>query len=486
MGARWRKLIPFRQRSRANPEILNELTVKSSKNIVRTLILRPLPLLATATILVAALLPMHGADNRQTPTVVAVQSVMPSVVNIATETIVEVRDPFTEMRRLFYGDYYSRQPRQTTKSLGSGVIIDEEGYLLTNEHVVKRADKIWVKVGGTEYPATRIAGDAAIDVALVKINAPEGTRFSAVTMAGDDDLRLGETVLALGNPFGLGGSVSRGILSSKSRRQPLEDQPLDIRDWLQTDAAINPGNSGGPLINLNGELIGLNVAVYGEGEGIGFAIPIRRVREGISRFLSPEKTSSLWFGARINPNRDGMKVSDVEPNSPAAVAGLKVGDRIESLNGRKPRSFIDFTSKLLSVGVKEPVKLTIVRGGATRTVSVKLVREQDFFDNDLLERSLGIRVMPNSPDMARRLNLPPYPGFVITDIKKNGPADQAGLEPEYVIRGVDEKLPWNLIELAKYVFGKKPGDQIQVDVVFKDVQGRYRFFRQGRTAVKVD
>ncbi|MGB0580480.1 MAG: trypsin-like peptidase domain-containing protein, partial [Limisphaerales bacterium] len=247
-----------------------------------------------AIVLTANSLPAAG--NRETPTVQAVRKAMPSVVNIATETIVEVRDTFSDLFGNFYG--YSRRggPSQTTKSLGSGVIIDEEGYLLTNEHVVRRADRIWVKVDGAEYPATYIAGDATVDVALVKINAPEGTKFAAAQFAGDDDLILGESVLALGNPYGLGGSVSSGILSSKSRRQPLENQPLDLRDWLQTDAAINPGNSGGPLINLDGELIGLNVAVHMEGQGIGFAIPIRRVRESLSTFLSPESTRALWFG----------------------------------------------------------------------------------------------------------------------------------------------------------------------------------------------
>jgi len=428
----------------------------------------------------------HAADLRRTPTVEAVEKVMPSVVNIATETIIEVRDPFTEMRRLFFGDYYSRQPTQTTKSLGSGVIIDEEGYLLTNEHVVRRADKIWVKVAGSEYPATRIAGDAAMDVALVKIDAPKGQKFKAVTMAGDDDLLLGETVIALGNPFGLGGSISQGILSSKSRRPPRENQPLDIRDWLQTDAAINPGNSGGPLVNLNGELIGLNVAIYGEGEGIGFAIPIRRVREAISHFLSPEKTSSVWFGARITPAPSGLRVSEVEPNSPAALAGLQVGDQIEAINGARPRSFVDFMKKLLGTSVKDPVRFTVRRDGATRELSVTLIREQDFFDNDLLDRALGLKVTPNNPQMARRMNLPPYPGFVITDVKKNGPADQAGLEPGFVIQAVDEKRPYSIVDLAKYVFGKKSGDRISVDVIFRDVQGRFQFFRQGRTEVKIN
>lgn len=436
-----------------------------------------------AVLLTACSLP--AADNRETPTVQAVRQVMPSVVNIATETIVEIRDPFSD----FFGNFFGYGRRglspQTTKSLGSGVIIDEEGYLLTNEHVVRRADQIWVKVAGAEYPATRIAGDAKLDVALVKINAPEGARFVAATFAGDDDLMLGETVLALGNPFGLGGSVSRGILSSKSRRQPLENQPLDLRDWLQTDAAINPGNSGGPLINLNGELIGLNVAVYGEGQGIGFAIPISRVRESISTFLSPEQTSALWFGARVDPGRNELEVSDVEPNSPAAIAGLQKGDRIELLNGEKPRSFIGFTRSLLSLGTNDPVKLMVLRQGRRQTVSVHLISEKDFFDNGLLEKTIGIQVQPNTPRLIRQLGMPPYHGFVITDVKRDSAADKAGLRPEQLVLAVDERQPRSVTELAKYVFRKSKGDKLNFYYLFPKIRGRYVTFHEGRSQLNL-
>ena len=213
-------------------------------------------------------------DVRRDATVEAVERVMPAVVNIATEEIVEYSDSYEPWFRQFWTPYYRRQQPNAQYSLGSGVIIDEDGYVLTNLHVVRRANRVWVKLAdGREFQAQPIVGTTRSDVALLKLITPKNEKFKAIRFAKDDDLLLGETVLAMGNPFGLGGSVSRGILSSKNRRAPKEGESLDIADWLQTDAPINFGNSGGPLVNLRGELIGLNVAIYSEGHGIGFAIP---------------------------------------------------------------------------------------------------------------------------------------------------------------------------------------------------------------------
>ena len=186
-------------------------------------------------------------DVRRDAVVRAVEKVMPAVVNISTETVVEVRDPFEQMLREFWGPYYRQRSPDVEYSLGSGVIIDEEGYLLTNDHVVRRASRVKVKLAdGREFEAQPLAGTERTDLALLRIKVPKGTRFTPAHFAPDDDLLLGETVIALGNPFGLGGSVSRGILSSKARRAPREGERLDIANWLQTDASINPGNSGGP------------------------------------------------------------------------------------------------------------------------------------------------------------------------------------------------------------------------------------------------
>src|SRR5439155_25473868 len=192
----------------------------------------------------------------------------------------------------------------------------EDGYVLTNLHVVRRASRVWVKLAdGREIEAKAIVGNTRRDVALLKLITKGNEKFRAVKFAQDDDLLLGETVLALGNPFGLGGSVSRGILSSKSRRPAPEGEPLYVQDWLQTDAAINPGNSGGPLINLRGELIGINVAV-GQGQGIGFAIPVRRVSEALSEIHRPEIMHGNWLGIRAKSGGLPLIVTGVDATSP--------------------------------------------------------------------------------------------------------------------------------------------------------------------------
>ncbi|MEP6662087.1 MAG: trypsin-like peptidase domain-containing protein, partial [Verrucomicrobiota bacterium] len=209
------------------------------------------------------------SDIRRDATVDAIREVLPCVVNVGTENIVENRDLYEDFFHQFYDPYHRRQ-QQATYSLGSGVIIDEDGYILTNLHVARRARRVQVKLseeaGGGEYETQAITGTTRTDVALLKIiPKKKGEKFKAIKFAKADDLLLGETTIALGNPFGLGGSVSRGILSSKQRAAPKTDAQLGIANWLQTDAAINPGNSGGPLINLRGELIGLNVAVVSQG-----------------------------------------------------------------------------------------------------------------------------------------------------------------------------------------------------------------------------
>jgi len=179
-------------------------------------------------------------------------------------------------------------------SAGSGVIIDEEGYVLTNVHVVEDATEIMVTLSDKRsYPADLVIGTRKSDVALLKIRAKPGEKFVPVEFAADEDLLLGETVIALGNPFGLGGSVSKGILSAKTRRSSPQEGMLEMEDWLQTDAAINPGNSGGPLVNLDANLIGLNVAIFREGQGIGFAIPVKRVTEALGEIFTPENIAKF-------------------------------------------------------------------------------------------------------------------------------------------------------------------------------------------------
>ena len=437
-----------------------------------------------ATLLLAAR--AQPADVRRDTTVAAVERVMPSVVNIGTTTVVDSTDPYFRWRAEFFGYRVQPQLQEVPASVGSGVIIDESGYVLTNEHVVKGAKSIWVKLmDGREIEAERVAGTTKTDMALLRIKAKEGDKFTPVRFAADDDLLLGETVITLGNPFGLGGSVSKGILSSKSRRPAREDGPLDVADWLQTDAAINPGNSGGPLINLRGELIGLNVAVYREGQGIGFAIPIKRVNESLSRYFTPEGTKALWFGARVRSGASLLEVTAVEAASPAEKGGLRVGDTILQVAGKSPRNFIEFMRELNAAGSDKPVSFLIRRANAQQAFSVRLTPERDFFNAELVRQKLGLQVQELTRELAASMGFPFFGGFAVVDVDKDSPAAEAKLEKYFVLRGVDNQPVRDLVELGRLLHAKSSGDTAKLYVVAPPKRGSFGGFREGSVAVKL-
>ena len=424
------------------------------------------------------------ADVRRDATVIAVEKVMPSVVNIATETIIHVRDPFEDFFRL-WEPYHRRQPPNSQYSLGSGVVIDEEGYLLTNDHVVRRADKIAVKfcTGTNLYSATVVASDPKSDVALLKLNARPGEKFRAIQLAHEDDLLLGETVLALGNPFGLGGSVSRGILSSKSRIVPKEGEPLDIPNWLQTDAPINLGTSGGPLVNLRGELIGINVAVLNEVEGqraqgIGFAIPIRRVLEALSDIFPTEFVKTYWFGARVKVGTTPLVVTSVQAQSPAGRAGLEAGDAILQVNSKPPKSFIDFAD-LLAAGAGSEATLAIRRGTGRKDIAVRLVPEKSVFNARLIRDKLGLDLEELTPQLAARYGVAASDGFLITGVEEDSPAAAAGLQRGILVNAIDGQLPADLCAAAKLLYPKKKGDRIQLGIPVLQRMGSFNIRSQG-------
>lgn len=418
-------------------------------------------------------------DIRVDATVRVIEQVMPTVVNIATETVVPVQDLHTALMREFFG----QQSTETLTSLGSGVVIDENGYLLTNDHVVRRADRIAVKfnTGTNIYQATVVAQDRQRDVALLKINGRPGEKFQAIKMAREDDLLLGETVLALGNPFGLGGSVSRGILSSKSRTLPKEGAPLDVPNWLQTDAPINPGNSGGPLINLRGELIGLNVAVLSQiqgqpVQGIGFAIPIRLVYEALGNILPGDVVKGYWFGARIKVGRYPLEVTAVQEDSPAARAGIREGDTVLEVNGRIPRTIVDFT-ELLTQAPARDVRLTIRREADLKELKVKLVPEAEFFNSDLIRKKLGLELEP-----ARRRGASV---FLVTGVDSRGPAAQAGIQQDMVVTGINDQAPDDIKSFARILNEKKRGQSVVLGVLIQERTGPWYRIRNVPVEVAV-
>ncbi len=413
-------------------------------------------------------------DIRRDAAVEAVRQVMPAVVNISTEEVVPIRDPLENLFRDFFDPYYRRRQPDTQYSLGSGVIIDEEGYILTNFHVVGRARRVLVTLqDGRGFEAEKVAVSSATDVALIRIRANAGEKFTAIRFAGDDDLLLGETVLALGNPFGLGGSVSKGILSSKTRRPPTADERLDVLDWLQTDAAINPGNSGGPLVNLKGELIGINVAVLNQGQGIGFAIPVKRVSEKLAEIYSPEGMDGMWFGARVRPGSLPLQIISVQLDSPAGKAGLRAGDLILQVNGRAPRSFVELTSALRSAKDQRDLTFSLQRGSDRRTVTLRQVAEKTFFNADLVRKKIGASVQTLTPELARRMGLFDTAGLLVAEVDRTGPAANAELRRGMVVTSIDGQSTDDVVRAAKKLHAKAKGDKVHCELIVPVQRGNF-------------
>lgn len=446
---------------------------------LRRFLRRTLPgALASALALMAA----EGAESdvRRDATVEAVERVMPSVVNVGTEEIVEYSDAFDQMFREFWGPYYRSRPPEARYSLGSGVIIDDSGYVLTCLHVVQRANRTWVKLAdGREFEAQPIVGTTHSDVALLKLKAKPGEKFQAVRFAKGDDLLLGETVIALGNPFGLGGSVSRGILSSKNRRAPKEDEPLDVADWLQVDAPINVGNSGGPLVNLKGELIGLNVAVYRQGQGIGFAIPVNQVTEALSEIFTPEVTKSLSFGARVKSGPYPLTVTAVETGSPAEIAGLKAGDQIVQINGRVPKDFIQFT-EWLSDSPEREATLAVTSNGERRNATARMIPLAE-----LIRRKLGVSLQELTIELAEKFGYRLRSGLLVGDVDRDGPAAGADLHPGYLIASIDGHSTPDLFSAASAVASKKQGERADLTVQVRQQRGAFARMSRGSVSVRV-
>jgi S1-C subfamily serine protease len=427
--------------------------------------------------------PIHASraaeevDIRRDATVIAIEKVLPTVVNIATEAPVEYHDFYDALLHQFYG----QSPRAT--SLGSGVIVDEDGYVLTNFHVVRRATRIQVKLwDGREYDADPVVQVPTSDVALIKLRIQPGERFKAIKLAADDDLLLGETVLALGNPYGLGGSVTKGILSSKNRRPSSGNEPLNVEDWLQTDATINPGNSGGPLVNLRAELIGLNVAVYrGEqGMGMGFSIPVKQISAALSRYITPETTDSLWFGALVGLGPGPLTVREVQPGSPAALGGLAPGDKILQVNATPVTNLIAFNQLLTDVSNREP-RLLVQRVSERRTMTVRLVGFED-----LIRQKLGLTLLEPTPQTEGRLGLRTGQGLYVEDVEKDSPAARAEFKRGYFISEVDGAKVTEVRQIGEIVSQKKAGQKVRVGVIVpRRIGPGYKEFRSAAVEVPV-
>ncbi len=362
---------------------------------------------------------------RQTPVVKAVEEVLPSVVNIGTERIVSTSyspwaggDPFEGLFR----DFFAEQGEVKTYSLGSGSVIDDAGLIITNAHVVSRASKINIILEDEEVlTAETVASDELNDIALLRLTGPQPkARIRAIRLAKPDDLLLGEPVIAVGNPYGLGHSVASGILSAKGRKATFQGQVI-FSDILQTDAAINPGNSGGPLININAEMIGMNTAMHKEAQGIGFAIPLRRIENVLAAWLVPEKFSDVSLGIIPGFSQDKggscrIIVEDLIEGSPAAAAGLKKGDEIKELNGKPVSGLPELGRVLWKLKAGDTVT---VKTGDGRIISAKVAALQPMDGAEMARVRLGLTLQALNRQLAEALDYPFDKGLIVGEAKGN-------------------------------------------------------------------
>jgi serine protease Do len=396
-------------------------------------------------------LPSAFASDRETPVVLAVREVGPAVVNISSQQEVAQsinpfgRSPFFDN---FFRDFFERQPQQRI-SLGSGVIIDgERGFILTNAHVIEKGTDIKVVLQDEREFDVRIVGvDADSDLAVLQISAD--APLPAVEMGDSDDIMIGETIIAIGNPFGFSHTVTTGVISALNRSIKADQRVY--HDFIQTDASINPGNSGGPLLNIKGELVGINTAIYAKAQGIGFAIPINAAKRIVSDLIQYGHVIQAWVGLTVQ-NLDarmaeylgaqgvrGVVVTQVEEGSPAAEADLAAGDLIVALNRRKTESHSDYLASVRALSAGDTISIDRWRAGRTAEVQVTTTVYPRQRAPELAWRRLGVRVADITPELRRRFRFAAEQGVVITELRQESYLARVGAAPGDIIVQLDDQ-----------------------------------------------
>ncbi len=411
------------------------------------------------------------------------EAVKPTIVNISTTRTEKISEsPFAPFYddpffRRFFGDRFKHpeQPRERkTASLGSGVIVSSDGYILTNTHVIRNADKINVLLSDKrEFVGKVIGNDPKTDISVIKIEAQD---LPTIAWGDSDKLRVGEVVLATGNPYGLNQTVTMGIVSAVGRANV---GIADYEDFIQTDAAINPGNSGGALVNAKAELIGINTAIFsktGGYQGIGFAIPSNMAKAVIESLITKGKVIRGWFGISIQPitselakqfnleKEYGALVADVIENSPAEKAEFMRGDVIIEFNGKKVDEPYNLRNTVASTPPGEVVKVKVIRDGKVKTLMVtigELPVETQKAPPTVYKNALrGVSVQNLTPELYRQLNLPDkIRGIIVSDIESNSPA-KTKLIPGDVILEINRKAIASLQDYEAVVSKIKPDEDM--------------------------
>jgi len=382
------------------------------------------------------------------------------------------QDPFDQFFEKFFQNQPQREFKQ--KSLGSGFILDKDGYIVTNTHVIENADKIQVKLkDGKEYPAEIIGSDASTDLALIKIK-PEH-KLAVLKLGNSDKLEIGQWVVAIGNPFGLEHTVTAGIVSAKGR--VIGAGPYD--DFIQTDASINPGNSGGPLINMKGEVVGINTAIVAGGDGIGFAIPANMAKNIIDQLKDKGEVSRGWLGISIQDLdqelqeyydvEQGVLVVDVVPGDPAEKAGIQPKDIIISVNNQAMESARELSKFISTLSAGDKAKIKVDRSGKIKTFKVKIAQRDDskvLGSNESGAKhsadALGIYVSNITPEIAKQLNLPDRDGVIVDNVEPDSKGDKADIAQGDIIREINHHPVKNVSDYKDLMSNIKKGDPIQL------------------------
>jgi serine protease Do len=411
----------------------------------------------------------------------------PAVVNIRTVKTIKgggpvfrqfQRDPwgknspFKEFFERYFGDDMQREFKQP--SLGSGFIIDKAGFVVTNNHVIEDADQIKVKLKDKrEYDAKIVGRDPNTDLALLKIES--GQNLPTIEMGDSDALKVGQWVVAIGSPFGLEHTVTAGIVSAKGR--VIGSGPYD--DFIQTDASINPGNSGGPLLNMKGEVVGINTAIVANGSGIGFAIPINLAKDIIMALKNEGEVTRGWLGVAIQDlngdmaeyygieDKKGVFVADVFEGDPADRAGIKAKDIILEVNGEKIKTSRQLTSMIARIPVDDHVKIKILRDGKEKTVKVKIAKRTE---DKLTARSrpkeqaeeFGIRVSDLKPEILQQFNMDETSGVIVTHVESGSKGDDAGVRVGDIIKEINRQSVENTKDYQAILKQLSSGDPINL------------------------
>ena len=431
---------------------------------------------------------LESTLGRQTPVTKVYQDTHKAVVNIAGERLISTsRGPGYQWPGMseFWGPRIQRQA-----VLGSGVIVHEDGYVITNAHVIEGADEDKIKVvfsDGSEFPAEKISADESKDLAVLKI--PAKTKLPFIHFGRSYDLMIGETVIAIGNPYGFSNTVTSGIVSAVGRDIEVVEGTW-LRGLIQTDAPINPGNSGGPLLNVNGDLIGVNTAIRANAQNIGFAIPVDTLADNLSQMLMPEKLRRVRLGLVVRRMKRagefaGLIVDSVSKASPADQKGISAGDIILEIDGRKLTNVLDFYIKMMGKQIGEPIEIKYIRPTDTRlrTRSVRLTMLARPLPDGrkLVSELFQMEVSELTQRVARKFGFESaYPILIVTGVDSEGAGGRAGLIRGDLILEIDNATVRNVRELSLEMEKVHEDDLVEIEIMrirvggFRQVQRRYR------------